>query len=241
MEQEIEKPKIEENIKDVNSMQDEKEEVRESENQEGQAEEISENQEAEVQTSENSQSSQKVENLDVNDKNKKINKMRLIEIEKIVLHCGGTEDKLEKSRVLLEKITNKEKKIYIVKSTRRIPAFGISPGKQSGCKVTIRNKEKIKNLLERFFSTLDNKISKKQVVENQVCFGIPEYIEVPGLEYERDIGILGFEIDVVFKRKGKRVKMRKIKRGNLPKKQQVTKEEIIEYLIKNFELEVGEK
>jgi len=239
MEQEIEKPKIEENIKDVNSMPDE--EVGESENQKEEAEEVNKNQEEQAEEVQASESTQDSNDLKDNNKNKEINKMRLIEIEKIVLHCGGTEDKLEKSVKLLEKITNKENKVYIVKSTRRIPAFGISPGKQSGCKVTIRNKEKIKNLLERFFSALDNKISKKQVVENQICFGVHEYIEVPGLEYDRDIGISGFEVDVVFKRKGKRVKMRKIRRGNLPKKQQVTKEEIIEYLIKNFDLEVEEK
>ena len=168
------------------------------------------------------------------------NKMREIEIEKMVLHCGGTEDKLEKSIKLLKTITN-SKKIYIVKSTKRIPAFGISPGKQSGCKITIRDKNKINDLLKRFFSSLDDTIKKKQVTENQLCFGIHEYIEVPGLEYDRDIGISGFEVMVVFKRKGKRVGIKKIKRGNIPKKQLVSKEEIVEFLIKNFDLEVEGK
>ena len=169
-----------------------------------------------------------------------INKMREIEIEKIVLHCGGTEDKLEKSKKLLEVISG-SKKIYVVKSTRRIPAFGISPGKQSGCKITIRDKNKIDDMLRRFFTSFDNKITNKQIVENQISFGVPEYIEVPGLEYDRDIGILGFEVMVVFKRKGKRVKMRKIKRGKYPKKQNVTKQEIKEYLIEKFKLEVEGK
>ena len=44
---------------------------------------------------------------------------------------------------------------------------------------------------------------------------------------------------LVFKRKGKRVKIRKIKRGSYPKKQDVTKEEIKEYLIKTFGVEVN--
>ena len=164
------------------------------------------------------------------------NIMRNVEIEKIVIHCGGTEEKLEKSVKLLNKITNN--KIYIKKSTRRIPAFGISPGKKSGCKITIRNKENIKNFIKRFFSALDNKIKSRQITENQLCFGIKEYIEVSGIEYEREIGMLGFEVMIVFKRKGKRVKMKKIKRGKYPKKQYVTKEEIIDYLKKNFKVEV---
>ena len=179
----------------------------------------------------------KTNNSKSSSKTQSQNKMREIEIEKIVLHCGGIDDKLERSKKLLEKITG-GKKIYVVKSTRRIPEFGISPGKQSGCKITLRNKDEIDNLLKRFFSSFDNRILERQITENQVCFGIKEYIEVPGLDYERDIGILGFEVMIVFKRKGKRVKMRKIKKGKYPKKQEVTKEEIINFLTKHFGLEV---
>ena len=168
--------------------------------------------------------------------NKMQNKMRDVEIEKLVLHCGGIEDKLERSVKLLKKITGE--KVYIKKSTKRFPEFGISPGKPSGCKVTIRDKNKIHELLKRFFSALDNTIKKQQITENQFCFGIKEYIEVPGLDYERDIGILGFEVRIIFKRKGKRVKFKKIKRGKLPKKQFVTKEEIVNFLSKNFGVEI---
>jgi len=185
------------------------------------------------------ESSQGSENKELSNNKTGQNPMRQIEIEKMVLHCGGTEDKHEKDMKLLKMITNR--KICEVQSTRRIPAFGISPGKKSGCKVTLRNKEQINELLKRFFAALDNQVSKKQITENQVCFGIHEYIEVPGLEYDRDIGIIGFEVMLVFKRKGKRVVNKKIKRGLLPRKQQVSKEEIIDFLIKNFGLEIVEK
>ena len=168
---------------------------------------------------------------------KKLNPMQEIEIEKMVLHCGGTEDKLEKSIKLLEMITG-SKKIYVVRSTRRIPTFGISPGKKSGAKITIRDKEKINGLLERFFASMDHELPIKQITTNQVCFGIHEYIEVPGLEYDRDIGISGFEVMLVFKRKGKSVKLRKIKRGKYPKRQDVSKEEIVSYMEDKFELEI---
>ena len=170
-------------------------------------------------------------------KMKNKNPMQEIEIEKMVLHCGGTEDKLEKSIKLLEMITGSNK-IYVIKSTRRIPTFGISPGKKSGAKITIRNQSKIKELLERFFVSMDNELPKKQITTNQVCFGIPEYIEVPGLEYDRDIGITGFEVMLVFKRKGKSVKMRKIKRGKYPKRQGVSKDKIVNYMENKFSLEI---
>jgi len=172
-----------------------------------------------------------------NNKMKNKNPMQEIEIEKMVLHCGGTEDKLEKSIKLLEMISG-SKKIYVVRSTRRIPTFGISPGKKSGAKITIRDKVKIKELLERFFVSMDNELPKKQITTNQVCFGIPEYIEIPGLEYNRDIGITGFEVMLVFKRKGKSVKLRKIKKGKYPKRQDVAKEEIENYMESKFNLEI---
>jgi large subunit ribosomal protein L5 len=166
------------------------------------------------------------------------NKMREIDVEKMILHCGGTEDKLEKSIKLLGMITG-SKKIYTVQSKKRFPAFGIAPGKKSGCKITLRDKAKILDLLARFFVAVDNQISRKAISENQFCFGVHEYIEIPGLEYDRDIGILGFEVMLVFKRKGKSVKLKKIKQGKYPKKQEVTKEEILSYLTENFNLEVG--
>ena len=165
------------------------------------------------------------------------NVMREPSIEKMVIHCGGIDDKLERSVKLLEKMT--KEKVFIKKSTKRIPDFGISPGKKSGCKVTIRDKEKITQFLRRFFSAIDNKLSGRAFTENQLCFGIKEYIEVPGLEYDRDIGILGFEVMLVFKRAGKRVNLRKRKAGKFPHRQQVTPQEIKEFMIKHFKVRVG--
>lgn len=167
----------------------------------------------------------------------KNNKMREIEIEKMIAHCGGVDDKLDKSVKLLAMIT--KRKVNVTKARKRIPAFGLSPGKKSGCKVTVREKDQIIALLKRFLSALDNRLSGKQIRDNHLSFGIKEYIEIPGLEYSREIGILGFEVDISFKRKGKRVKLRKIKRGKYPRRQTVTKEEITEFLIKNFNTEVS--
>jgi len=169
----------------------------------------------------------------------KSNPMKEIEMEKLVLNCGGIDDKLEKSVKLLKMIAA-GREVYQIRSSKRIPAFGISPGKKSGCKVTIRDKEKIIDLVKRFFAALDNEIKKKQITKNHVSFGIREYIEIPGLEYNREIGILGVEASLVFKRKGKRVKMRKIKKGKYPQRQSVTEQEITDFLIKNFGVEIVE-
>jgi len=157
----------------------------------------------------------------------KQNSMREIEIEKIVLNCGGVAEKLDKSAKLLNILTGR--KIKQVESTKRIPTFGVRPGLKTGCMVTLRGKEK-EALLKRFFGAVSNKISKKAIKENHFSFGIKEYLEIPDMEYQRDIGLIGLDVTIVFKRKGKRVMMKKIKQGRLPKKQHVTPEEIIDYL-----------
>lgn len=165
------------------------------------------------------------------------NAMRNVEIEKVVLNCGGIGDKLEKSAKLLEIITGR--KVKRVRSKKRIPTFEVRPGLETGCMVTIRGKEK-EDVLKRLFEAVDRKIKKSQVEENHFSFGIKEYLEIPNMEYQRDIGILGLDVTVVFKRKGKRVGLRKIKAGKVPRRQNVSAEEIIHILKHKFKAEVDE-
>jgi large subunit ribosomal protein L5 len=168
-------------------------------------------------------------------KEQKINPMRKIFIEKLVLSCGGVKDELEKGVKLLKKISGK--KIARKKTNKRIPSFGIRPTLEVGCMVTLRGEEAQK-LLARLLAAIENEISKKQIANNHFSFGIKEYIEIPGEKYDRDIGMMGFKITVVFARKGKRVNRKKIKKGKLSDKQIVSKEEIIKFMEENFNTEV---
>ncbi|MFH1307870.1 MAG: 50S ribosomal protein L5 [archaeon] len=163
------------------------------------------------------------------------NKMQEIKIEKIVLSAGATGEKLDRAVKLLNIISGM--KTIKTSSNKRIPGFGIRPGLEIGCKVTLRGKKGVP-LLKRLLQGVKNEIKESQIEENHLSFGIEEYIEVPGLEYQRDIGILGFNVTVVFERKGKRVKIKKIKRGKIPPRQNVSKEEIIDFMKIFFELEV---
>ena len=85
---------------------------------------------------------------------------------------------------------------------------------------------------------IDNQLRVQQIDKNNFSFGIPEYINIPGMKYARDIGIRGFNVTVVFERPGVRVKRRKIKPGRVPAKQHVLPEEIIEFMKKTFKTEV---
>ena len=161
----------------------------------------------------------------------KVNIMRKIKIEKVVLSVGGTGDDLEKGVKLLKLLTGK--KPAKMKSKKRIPSWSVRPNLEVGAVVTIRKNPE--ELLKKMLITIDNVLKKKQISENNFSFGVKEYIEIPGVEYQRDIGIIGFDITVVFKRTGRRVKLKKIKRGKIPKKHMISKDEIIKFMEEKFQ------
>lgn len=159
------------------------------------------------------------------------NKMRKIEIEKVVLNVGGTAEVLEKGYKLLKLVTGRVP--ARMRSKKRIPTLGVRPGLEVGAVVTIR--KDVHTVAKRMLTAIENKLRKKQIAPNQFSFGVKEYIEVPGLEYQRDIGMMGFDVTIVFKRAGRRVRLKKIKTGKIPKRQIITKQEIIKFMEENFQ------
>lgn len=160
-----------------------------------------------------------------------MNEMNKIKIEKLVLSVSGTAEGLEKGCKLLSRLTGK---ISVRrKSTKRIPSLNVRPGLEVGCFVTLRGKE-AEEMLKRLLQSVENQLKRKQISENSFSFGIKEYIEIPGIEYQRDIGIIGLDASVAFIRAGKRVVRKKIKQGRLPKKQNISKEEIIKLMEEKF-------
>lgn len=160
-----------------------------------------------------------------------MNPMRQIKIEKVVLNVGGKDEELEKGVKLLKLLTGRTP--AKMKSRKRIPSLGIRPGLEVGAVVTVRKNPV--ELLRKMLSTIDNTLKKSQISENNFSFGIKEYLEIPGIEYQREIGIRGFDVTIVFKRYGRRVKSKKIKRGRIPKRQNIQAKEIIKFMEDNFE------
>jgi large subunit ribosomal protein L5 len=172
--------------------------------------------------------------MEINQMKQKVdheNPMKKIKIEKVVLSVGGIGDHLEKGFELLSILT--KRKPAKMESRKRIPSFGVRPKLQVGAVVTLRKNPG--EFLKKMLATIDNTLKKSQISENNFSFGIKEYIEIPGVEYRRDIGIMGLDITVVFKRAGKRTGLKKIKKGKIPKRQRISKEEIIKFMEENFQ------
>ena len=162
-----------------------------------------------------------------------VNIMRKPFISKIVLSAGATGPDLEKAKRLLEILTKANAHIIKAGPKRRIPELNVRPGLELGTRVTLRG-ERAVMLLRRLLTSIDNTMKLNQVAPNHFSFGIEEYIDIPDMEYVRDIGIRGFNATVVFERPGVRVKLKKIKRGALPKRQHVSVEEIVQYMEEHF-------
>ncbi len=167
-----------------------------------------------------------------------MNKMQEIRIEKVTLNIGTgkSQDQLEKGVQLLGLITGK-KPIKTV-TQKRIPGWGLRPGLPIGCKITLRNddaKEVIKRMVEAKDFVLKNNNFDKN---GSISFGLSEYIDIPGLKYNPEIGTMGLQICITLQRPGFRVKYRKIQKKKVPPKHRVTKEEAIDYLSKNFKVKM---
>jgi large subunit ribosomal protein L5 len=168
------------------------------------------------------------------------NKMREIKIEKVTLNCGtGVEQpKLDKAMKLLQVISGG--KPIKTKSKRRIPSLGLRIGLPIGCKVTIRGKG-THDLLKRLLESVGNKLKRKQFNPGSFAFGIKEYIEIPGMTFQREVGIMGLEVCVTLARAGYRIEEKKLKAGKVPIRHRITKEETINFIKEKFNTQILEK
>ncbi|MFH7860469.1 MAG: 50S ribosomal protein L5 [Candidatus Aenigmatarchaeota archaeon] len=167
----------------------------------------------------------------------KENPMREIRIEKVTLNVGCAADlqKIERAKKLLEYLT--KKKAAVTKSKRR-STFGVAKGKPVGVKVTLRKKEALE-FLKKALEAVDKKLeASKFDEEGNFSFGIKEYIEIPGVKYSHEIGMLGLDVCVTLERPGFRIKRRRIQKRKIPKEHRITREEAMEWVKKNFGVEI---
>ena len=170
----------------------------------------------------------------------KMNPMRIIRIEKLTLNIGVGKNPqlLDKAMTLLKKLSDaKPVKTY---TQKRIAGWGLRPGLAIGCKVTLRGGN-ASELLKRLLLSKDGELTEKQFDDfGNIAFGIPEYINIPGIEYDPDIGIIGLEACVTLERPGFRIKKRKNEKRKVPKKHGIPKEDAMGFMKDEFKIKIGE-
>jgi large subunit ribosomal protein L5 len=163
-----------------------------------------------------------------------MNSMKEIRIEKVTFNVGaGRDDKLlQKSIKLLELVTGT--KVIKTVTSKRIPGWSVRPGLALGCKTTIRGK-KAEELLKRMLEGKENLLKTKNFDDHgNFSFGIPEYISIPDMKYDPDLGMLGFELAVTLTRPGFRIKKRRLFKKKVPQRHSITQKDAIEFVKKKF-------
>ncbi len=170
-----------------------------------------------------------------------MNVMKQIRIEKLTLNIGAGKnpDILKKGSKLLKSITGLEPVKTVTQ--KRIPSWGLRPGLPIGCKITLRKKP-AQELVTRLLEAKSRKLKSSNFDDNgNVSFGIHEYIDVPGVKYDPEIGIIGFQACITLERHGFRVKRRRLGRAAMPKDHRIQKDEAMGYLTSAFNVQIGDE
>lgn len=156
--------------------------------------------------------------------------MRNEKIEKITLNIGcGTKTSLDHAKIVLERIS--DRKVVITRTAKRT-TFNVPKNKPIGCKVTIR--KDTEDFLKRMLAAKENKLKESNFDSTgNFSFGIREYIDVPGTDYDPKIGVLGFDVCVTLERPGYRVKRKRLGQ-KLGKNHRITKEDAMKFVKDKF-------
>lgn len=166
------------------------------------------------------------------------NKMREIKIDKVTLNIGvgNFPEEIEKAKKILEMLSG----MTAVKTLSRIrqPKWNIRPGVPIGVKVTMRGK-KAEEFLANALTVKGNELKNRNFdKQGNFGFGIQEHIELPKVKYDPKLGIKGLDVIVTLKRRGYRVKNRKIKKTKIGKKHIITREEGMRFMQEKFGVKV---
>ena len=170
-----------------------------------------------------------------------MSQMKTIRVEKVTLNIGAGKDqsRLEKGLVLLKYIGDATPVKTITK--KRIQEWGLRSGLAIGCKLTLRKTRAVK-ILPRLLEAVNNKLTGKQFDENgNIAFGIPEYIEIPGVKYDPKIGIMGLQVCVTLERPGFRIKKRRLLARRIPPKHRITRNDAVKFMTSNFKIDMEEQ
>ena len=165
--------------------------------------------------------------------------MKKISLEKVVLNMGvgKSGDIIEVAKKALDQISGKRSCAREAKETQR--DWGIRKGEPIGVAVTIRG-EDAKELLKRLLEAKGNTINGKSIDNfGNYSFGIREHIDIPGVKYDPQIGILGLGISITLTRPGFSIRKRSKHKASVGKAHIITNQEAKDYLVKEFGVTVA--
>lgn len=166
------------------------------------------------------------------------NPMKQIRLEKIVLNMGvgKSGDAIEIAKKALDSITGKKSCARDAKGTQR--DWGVRKGEPIGVAVTVRG-EDAKKILTRLLTAVGNRLKGRSFDDfGNVSFGIKEHIDIPGIKYDPQIGILGLEAAITLTRPGFSIRVRSRHKASVGAKHRISRDEAQQFLTREFGVEV---
>ncbi len=160
--------------------------------------------------------------------------MKKISLDKLVLNMGvgKSGDAIEIAKKALNQISGKKPCARNARETQR--DWGIRKGEPIGAAVTIRG-EDAKALLKRLLEAKGDTVKGKSFDNfGNYSFGISEHIDIPGVKYEPQIGILGLGISITLSRPGYGIRKRSKHKASVGKAHIITSQEAKDYLVKEY-------
>jgi len=165
-----------------------------------------------------------------------MNPMMSIRIAKVTLNMGFKDEKnIERATKLLATLTTGK---VVITKTRKRSTFGPAKGRPIGVMVTVRGKEAAQ-LLNRLLDSRERKVKEASFdATGNFSFGIEECINIPGMKYDPDIGIMGMDVCVTLERPGYRVSRRRLKPAKIGKGHRITKADAVEFATKDLSISI---
>ncbi len=167
-----------------------------------------------------------------------LNRMQRPRIEKVVLNIsvGQSGDPLQRAMRILKDLTGQTPSQRLAKQSIR--DWGIHRREPIACLVTLRDEAAI-TFIKQAFDAIGHRLPGSSFDSNgNFAFGISKHIDLPGVRYDPDLGIIGMDVSVAMGKPGYRVKRRRLAKARVGAKQKLTRDEAIEYVRDTFGLEI---
>ncbi|MDE1861544.1 MAG: 50S ribosomal protein L5 [Thaumarchaeota archaeon] len=164
--------------------------------------------------------------------------MKKITVAKVVLNMGvgKSGEPIERAKRALLQISGQQPSPRMARATQR--DWGVHKGEPIGVAVTVR-KQPALDLLKRLFAAKGNQI-KGSSFDNfgNISFGIREHIDIPGVKYDPNIGIVGLNISISLTRPGFNIRVRSKHKASVGEGHIITGDVAKEFLTREFGVQV---
>lgn len=166
------------------------------------------------------------------------NPMKKITVAKVVLNMGvgKSGEPIERAKRALQQIAGQKPSPRNARATQR--DWGVHKGEPIGVAVTVRKQPAIE-LIKRLLAAKGNQLNSSSFDDfGNVSFGIKEHIDIPGVKYDPDVGILGLNISISLARPGFNIRFRSKHKASIGRNHRIPAQEAKDFLIRQFGIQV---